>query len=369
MRMGRRAALVAVLMSLLTLGLGSAVAAAPTRPATTRPATTRPATTRPGAGLFSVSCPTMSFCLAVGSHSGPAGRRHTLAEEWNGKSWRVLANPPGVALGSVSCTSVTFCGALGGPLGSAEFLTWNGHVWRSHRWPQATTSGISCYDRFYCVVIREYGEIEAWNGVRWHGAAGTRPCSAGPANGCALLDVSCASATECMAIGSAVTASNATESWAALYDGHQWTASVPPDTPLDSVACSRQGLCMTTGTSAGGYIADSYTTATGWTKDSPGPSCGSHCDIAVPTISCTGLTNCMVINSSSWTSYSWNGAEWETVKLAAAPRPPGYLDSVSCAAATDCILVGGYNREGLTSAFSERWNGTTWHSVKTPSPS
>jgi hypothetical protein len=258
MRTGRLAALVAVLTSLLALGSVSAasVSAASATAASATP--TRPATTRPGAGLFSVSCPAVSFCLAVGSHSGPAGRRHPLVEEWNGKSWRVLANPPGLALERVSCTSATFCAATGGPLGvgpadRSEFLTWNGHGWRPHPLPYGATSEISCGSRRYCVAIRYNTRIEAWHGVRWHPVPGTSPCNLGAANGCLLLDVSCANATVCMAIGSSPAAGNATESWAELYNGRRWTSSVPPDTPLDFVACSGQGLCMATGNGADGY--------------------------------------------------------------------------------------------------------------------
>src|SRR5258708_28935034 len=90
---------------LAATGLGLA-ALAPLAAQAAQPA--GPATAHRGASLVAVSCPTAKFCLAVGGHSAPGGRR-SLAEQWNGKAWRQLTSAPGHGLAGVSCTSTWFC--------------------------------------------------------------------------------------------------------------------------------------------------------------------------------------------------------------------------------------------------------------------
>src|SRR5258708_28816299 len=85
------------------LGLG---AVAPLAAQAAQPAGS--ATAHRGASLVAVSCPTAKFCLAVGGHSAPGGRR-SLAEQWNWKAWRQLTSAPGHGLAGVSCTSTWFC--------------------------------------------------------------------------------------------------------------------------------------------------------------------------------------------------------------------------------------------------------------------
>src|SRR5215472_18366172 len=63
--------------------------------------------------LSGISCVTGSFCVAVGSYADPLGGSHSLAEEWNGSTWRVMPGTLGGGLSDVSCTSTTFCMAVG----------------------------------------------------------------------------------------------------------------------------------------------------------------------------------------------------------------------------------------------------------------
>ena len=45
--------------------------------------------------LSQVSCPSASFCLAVGSYTGALGGGRSLAEEWNGTRWARSPGEPG----------------------------------------------------------------------------------------------------------------------------------------------------------------------------------------------------------------------------------------------------------------------------------
>src|SRR5262249_15246735 len=68
-------------------------------------------------GFTRVSCVSASMCLAVGANiDGDNKEPATVAEAWNGKEWQVLAAPaPGVdsRLSGVSCPTATFCMAVG----------------------------------------------------------------------------------------------------------------------------------------------------------------------------------------------------------------------------------------------------------------
>jgi hypothetical protein len=63
-----------------------------------------------------VSCPSATFCMAVGSHSG-TGPGQTLAQKWNGTRWTLVTSPDkgtgNNELNGVSCTSSAFCMGAG----------------------------------------------------------------------------------------------------------------------------------------------------------------------------------------------------------------------------------------------------------------
>lgn len=59
--------------------------------------------------------------VAVGSYTDPlnplatvASHAHPLAEEWNGRTWRVMPGMHVDGAADVSCTSARFCVAVGG---------------------------------------------------------------------------------------------------------------------------------------------------------------------------------------------------------------------------------------------------------------
>jgi hypothetical protein len=95
----------------------------------------------PAGMLEAVSCTSPRRCTATGTDFDARGP--TLAERWNGRTWRVqpTPNPPDyassfgeVALDGVSCTSARACTASGdySPGGAAAYFieSWNGRRWR-----------------------------------------------------------------------------------------------------------------------------------------------------------------------------------------------------------------------------------------------
>ncbi len=114
------ASLAALALTVLMVAAPSGVALAATKTWTIHPS---PDITLPDHGtITSMSCPTADSCTAVGSYVNAAGITDTLAEAWNGTSWRKqkTANPAGdtaptvdPALSGVSCIGPDDCEAVG----------------------------------------------------------------------------------------------------------------------------------------------------------------------------------------------------------------------------------------------------------------
>lgn len=92
-----------------------------------------------GSILSSVTCLSPRWCMAGGAFSAPAGTASTLAEVWDGSSWRIVPseNPAGAGgkqLGQVACADTSHCWAAGS-IGIQSFLTrWNGAGWYLYPW-------------------------------------------------------------------------------------------------------------------------------------------------------------------------------------------------------------------------------------------
>ena len=123
--------------------------------------------------LSSVSCPSSQMCVAVGSGYDGGSGLIALAEEWNGQAWSVMPTPQdpdpndlGSDLQSVSCSSMTFCMAIGE--GYTETTTemwastWNGAAWA----PMTVTTNtgndypeqVSCTSDSFCMTLGASGQ-------------------------------------------------------------------------------------------------------------------------------------------------------------------------------------------------------------------
>ena len=117
--------------------------------------------------LFSVSCASVSFCMATGQGDTTIGGvpvATMLVERWDGSSWSVISTPddgdPG-ELASMSCPSPSFCAAVGeddnGGDQSALAETWSGSVWSTSALPDQMSPGqllsVACYRKKTCVAV------------------------------------------------------------------------------------------------------------------------------------------------------------------------------------------------------------------------
>lgn len=225
----------------------------------------------PDTWLTSISCASPDACTAVGSASSYApstgSQSSPLAYRWDGATWSLQTpvNPAGSPNGylrGVSCPTESFCTAVGldtaDPRSEPLVETWDGGSW-SVQTP-ATPPGssifdlgaVSCTAPDACTAVGGYNDANGWPRTlaeRWDGSAWTVQDIPSVQAQNSLNDVSCSSATDCVAVGEGYPAEFASliEQW----DGSAWKidqiASVPGSTPLEGVSCTAPTACMAAG--------------------------------------------------------------------------------------------------------------------------
>lgn len=231
------------------------------------------------------------------------------------------------------------------------------------------------------VLLARSGLAGVWNGRAWRTwsrQTSLCPISQGP---CFTNDVSCGSATSCVAVG-AVTNTGGSQQ---VVIGFRWQrthwAQFKVQLPFDGnpanayqVSCAGR-FCMAVGgafqETANGDVAAAATwngQGDSWTDASPKlgiitcktgfQPCGW-----TRAISCGSPANCMTITVAHG-NQAWNGTAWKAAPFAPAGRAAA-LDAVSCHAAS-CLAVGHATVSGRQSTLAEFWNGTAWKVVPTP---
>ncbi len=193
--------------------------------------------------LAGVSCTGPSFCLAVGDYSygvgampSPGARDKTLAERWNGLSWRVISSV-NVArwnqLSAVSCTSPRACTAAGSSASQQFALAerWNGSTWKTQHVPDVNLIGytrltaVSCSSASACMAVGTYdGGIaaiaESWNGAVWQLHRMPSPPQPEP-----LVQPS---GLSCTGAGACVAVANDGRTLAEIWAGTRWRITPTP---------------------------------------------------------------------------------------------------------------------------------------------
>ena len=173
-----------------------------------------------GSSLSGVTCLSASRCFSVGAHAPSQQTSRTLVEQWNGTSWTIVPSPNPASstmskLAGIACTGVSECVAVGSSSGAEGSATlaevWDGSSWRIA--PSANPAsgsgallGVSCLRATDCVAVGVGviggGEnatlIEQWRGAGWTLAAHPNPK---PSKGSVLIGVVCAVPTGCVAVG------------------------------------------------------------------------------------------------------------------------------------------------------------------------
>jgi hypothetical protein len=191
-----------------------------------------------------------------------------------------------------------------------------------------------------------------------------------------LLAVSCASASNCTAVGGV---------FAARWNGRRWSVApiaVPPFSTaaldfLAGVSCSAKRVCMAVGLEyppLGANVDYDYLALTesrhgsAWSDDSPAPS--QTRDGYLLAVSCPSVSHCIAVgqNVTSALAMGWNGSGWTVQLPPVAPPVTSVLNGVSCPSARRCFAVGELtpNQSSFSHALIERWDGSGWSTVRTP---
>jgi hypothetical protein len=225
-----------------------------------------PTPTLPYASFSAVSCPAKRVRFAVGDSGGydDSELPISLTARWNGSAWS--AQPSGEEEGllyGVSCASRTFCAAVGGvdtDAGSyAVAETWNGAEWTDH--PLSAGEGnndlarVSCSSPRACIAIGDQAYnanssplvMESWNGRDWS-VLGTSPD---------LDAVSCTSRSACIGVSGDAPGAGPVLRW----NGRNWSSQKTPraaDGNLADVSCVSASRCVAVGAGPRAPIAIRY---------------------------------------------------------------------------------------------------------------
>jgi hypothetical protein len=343
--------------------------------------------------LVSVSCPTASRCIAVGSSSDGSNDATALAEEWNGTSWSIQQMPREVEdqmTLHVSCGSASECVATGSLFGSDGYVL-GGYVWNGTKWttspviaPEWTVGsgfdGVSCPSAKNCVAVGFNGDgalDESWNGSVWTMGSPGEPDGT---LGGSLTAVSCSSADSCMAVGVRGADSGYNATLADIWNGIAWKSesTLEPagayNASLDGVSCSKRDSCIAVGfadtESSGLQPLSELWNGKAWSMlSTPNPG-----NSGFDGVSCTSTTFCIAVGldySLGDFSEEWNGKHWAELTT---PNPIDdantWLQAVSCTSEKFCTTAGSFaNSSDVWVSFAETWNGKTWSIKDMPDPS
>jgi hypothetical protein len=288
------------------------------------------------------------------------------------------APPPGGSfsgdLSGVSCVSASDCWAVGGTSNNVAITDhWDGSAWSVVHIPAPRHSyttnlpSISCTAVASCWAVGDYGSsttnkelpyAEHWNGTAW--SVVTMPHPAGAFDSEAD-SVSCATATNCWAAG---TAGSPARPLLERWNGHVWALrrapAIGPRSTPEGVSCARASDCWITGLNGKNGTLAAHWNGHAWSV-TPTPT-SSKADFELLSTSCV-KRDCMSVGDGSATlAERWNGSAWAVV-------PSGHtwaiLAGVSCFTGFHCLATGNTIRGRV---FSEVWNGSAWYIVRPTVP-
>ncbi len=325
--------------------------------------------------LFSVSCVSERFCVAVG-YADPSIRYQAAAVTWNGTAWSAMApvHPSGARyseLEAVSCISERWCMAVGSYVersGVRKTLAevWNGSSWSVSTTPNPTGTaprlhGLDCTSEAFCMAVGSFAEArgrrltlgQSWNGLAW---SSQRTIDLPEALEHELQAVSCPTSSYCIAAGS-FEVERVALTMAQSWNGRAWEIEEPLDpeegfqTLLRDVSCVSTSYCVT----AGAYFErGAFSLAESWDGRewefflTPDPAEAES--IQFEGVSCASRTFCVAVGFAVEGVVGqnlvemWNGLAW-TIQPVTEPTTTSGLFSVSCPSAGFCMAVGYGTRE------------------------
>ena len=290
-----------------------------------------------GAALQSVSCVSSSFCAAVDGD----GRALT----FDGTAWSApvkILTPQIFEHVAVSCTSSSFCLAADN---HGNAFTYNGRSWVPAGGLNDNIQSVSCGSPSFCVAGTYFGQAHTFNGSSWSGPV-TVDSGSADALGDNVLSLSCPSTSFCIAVdevGDAVMYTNGTWSAPRQIDPGSDTAGLSPY--LTSVSCASSFLCVAVDVNGRALAFN----GSSWTR--PKRITVNN----LTSVSCPpALTTCVTVARND-NAFTYSGGGWSAHRPIGAD---GGLVSVSCTTRDFCIGVD-HNGRALT------FDGGGWNAPKT----
>lgn len=264
--------------------------------------------------LMDVACTSAANCWAVGQYLAGSTTTTAVRNEllrWNGSKWLLATVPdPGGTdahdisrLASVRCVSAASCVAVGAFARRFEAAALRNQVlrWNGTRWSQSSTPnpggtiadgdfsqliGLACVSSTDCWAVGSYGgfrpkqtaltEILHWNGGKWLLARSPQPGGTGSGDSQNLAAASCASGSDCWAVGYYVSRqpnSGFVLDQALHWNGTRWALAATPDpggtsardiSELLAVFCSSPASCWAAGFGQAGASAPRFGAVLRW---------------------------------------------------------------------------------------------------------
>jgi hypothetical protein len=277
-----------------------------------------------------------------------------------GRLGRVLVGAAGVSLAVAMLGSSVAAAAATASRSSRVTATVNGNL-----------DGVSCASSS-CVAVggRSAGAgtlAEKWNGTKWSVVSSPNPSGSTNAQ---LRGVSCTSATNCLAAGSYFNGS-ITLPFAEKWNGTKWsvvTMPAPSGTTqayMEAIACASTTKCQAVGASVDNTLAEGWN-GTKWSIESS-PSPNPAKPNLLTGVSCPSTSLCWAVgyyfptNFTGTLTEKWNGSKWAVVTTPTSKANEAVGDA--CFSTLACMTVGISNS---LFAFAQDWNGTTWKLTSAP---
>jgi hypothetical protein len=282
--------------------------------------------------LYRVSCPTASWCVAVGhfdvygkpSNTFPNGvRSYPYSAVYDGSGWSSVSAAAvklddgtgelvGVSCPKLKqCVAVSFTSKKGQRGGTFRF---DGHRWKRlaavprSRGYSTDLLDLSCTKLTYCQAISDV-QTATWNGKKWSLKA--------VGKGKTLVDLDCPATKRCVAVGGTSTGPVGTSTHSELLAGGRWHA-IPKARDqakgLAVVSCPTTKSCYTAGGYYRPYIAHWNAASGRWAVTTPARPSGYY-TVTMTALDCPTAKFCMGVGEldPNSTSTADGLTSWEFV--------------------------------------------------------
>jgi hypothetical protein len=327
-------------------------------------------------------------CVAVGGWYNDPPTAHSLAERWNGASWRRQAAPDGPTdsfLTGVSCAAAAHAapGAVGCLAVGKPVLAGTNGGWRRVE-KTSNLDAVSCATPDACVAVGakpsgDHPVFASWNGKTLR--TGIMHAAPEAAQSVAVAGVSCPTADTCVAVGDYSSGVGAKpgpggrdRTLAEAWNGTAWrilpTANVSHWNQLSAVSCASADNCTAVGSSENQLPLAEHWNGSAWRVESV-PTLTNPARLGylpLTGVSCPTAKFCVAVGSYNGAvpvAETWNGVRWRLTRLPLRANQSATLSGVACASATRCVAVG----TGPTAnAFAEVYSRGVWRQSAAKNP-